>query len=330
MVDTRWQQLADILVNYSTRVKKGDRVLITMMEVETFPLVRAVYAAAVEAGGLPFVEFQSAYLERDLMKLGSGEQIDWVNEMQTTGMEWADVYVGLRGARNPGEFFDIDAGTLSAHKKSMGRISAMRTELTRWVLVRVPNESFAQQASTSLDEMMNFFFNATIRNWEKEAARWREINKVFQAANQHGCLGINGNLLRIQSDVSKGQVLFPAVALGDPAFRLSVGSHFPDIVTVVDENGLVPIRPSCGTIGRGWFGPIVVLPVESDIQIFGKVDCDPGFHIINEPVSALEPEDVFAEGGETCSTVTEKMLLDQFFLPGFGIHHVDVVKSSIV
>ena len=182
MVDTRWQQLADILVNYSTRVKKGDRVLITMMEVETFPLVRAVYAAAVEAGGLPFVEFQSAYLERDLMKLGSGEQIDWVNEMQTTGMEWADVYVGLRGARNPGEFFDIDAGTLSAHKKSMGRISAMRTELTRWVLVRVPNESFAQQASTSLDEMMNFFFNATIRNWEKEAARWREINKVFQAA----------------------------------------------------------------------------------------------------------------------------------------------------
>ncbi len=46
MIDPRWHQLAEILVNYSTAVKKGDRVLITMMEIDTFPLARAVYAAA--------------------------------------------------------------------------------------------------------------------------------------------------------------------------------------------------------------------------------------------------------------------------------------------
>jgi len=182
VIDLRWQQLADILVNYSTAVSKDDRVLITMMEIETFPLAQAVYTAAIKSGGLPFVEFQSAYLERDLMKYGSKEQVDWICEMQTTGMEWADVYVGLRGARNPNEFFDIEAKTLTAHKKSMGKISTMRTELTRWVLVRVPNEAFAQQASTSLDEMMEFFFNATLRDWTNEASRWREINEVFQAA----------------------------------------------------------------------------------------------------------------------------------------------------
>jgi aminopeptidase len=184
MIDARWEQLADILVNYSTGVKKGDRVLITMMETDTFPLARAVYAAAVRAGGLPFVEFQSAYLERDLMKHGSPEQVDWICEMQSQGMDWADVYVGLRGARNPNEFYDIPAKTLAAHKKSMGKISTMRTELTRWVLVRVPNESFAQQAATSLDDMMDFFFNATLRDWTQEAGRWREINAVFQAAEQ--------------------------------------------------------------------------------------------------------------------------------------------------
>jgi len=182
MIDPRWQQLADILVNYSTGVKKGDRVLITMMEIDTFPLARSVYAAAINAGGLPFVEFQSAYLERDLMKHGSKEQVDWICEMQTGGMEWADVYVGLRGARNPNEFIDIDAKTLSAHKKAMGKVSAMRNDLTRWVLVRVPNESFAQQASSSLDEMMAFFFNATLRDWAAETERWQEINRVFQSA----------------------------------------------------------------------------------------------------------------------------------------------------
>jgi aminopeptidase len=104
-------------------------------------------------------------------------------------MEWADVYVGLRGARNPNEFTDIDARTLSAHKKSMGHISAMRNELTRWALVRVPNESFAQQAGTSLDGMMEFFFNATLRDWAAEAGRWQELNSVFQAAEQVRIVG---------------------------------------------------------------------------------------------------------------------------------------------
>jgi|LSQX01.1.fsa_nt_gb aminopeptidase len=182
MIDNRWYQLAEIIVNYSTQVKRGDRVLITMMETETFPLAKAIYAEAVKAGGLPFVEFQSAYLERDLMKHGDEEQVAWVCEMQEKGMEWADVYIGLRGARNPNEFSDIDAKVIASHKESMGRISALRNDLTRWLLIRVPNESFAQQAGTSYEEMMDFFFNATLRDWEKDAQRWYEINEKFQAA----------------------------------------------------------------------------------------------------------------------------------------------------
>ncbi|MDP1714519.1 MAG: aminopeptidase [Anaerolineales bacterium] len=195
MFDPRWQQLAEILVNYSTAVKKGERVLITMMEIDTFPLMRKVYDAVIKAGGLPFVEFQSAYLERDLMKHGSKEQVDWICEMQSSGMEWADVYIGLRGARNPNEFIDIDAKTLSDHKKSMGKISGMRNELTRWVLIRIPNESFAQQAGMRLDDMMEFFFRATLRDWQKEAERYNQIREVFQAAETVRVVGKETDLI---------------------------------------------------------------------------------------------------------------------------------------
>jgi len=183
MIDKRWYELADILVNYSTKVKNGERVFITMMELETFPLAKAVYSMVVKAGGLPFIEFQSAYLERDLMKFGNDDQISWINEMQSKGMEWADVYIGLRGARNPNEFVDINAKNISSHKKSMGYISSMRNDLTRWVLIRVPNESFAQQASTNYEDMMDFFFSATLRDWEKEAVSWYKMREKFQNAN---------------------------------------------------------------------------------------------------------------------------------------------------
>ena len=125
-MDKRWDALASILVNYSIGVKPGERLLITMMEVETEPLARACYREAVKAGGYPFIEYQSAYLEKDLMLNGSMEQVEWVNEMCLNGMEWADCYIGLRGARNPYEWSDIPGAMLSAHKRSLGRVSAER------------------------------------------------------------------------------------------------------------------------------------------------------------------------------------------------------------
>lgn len=194
MMDPRWNKLADILVNYSTNIKKGDKVQITMMETDTFPLARAVYAEVIKAGGLPHIEFQSTYLERDLMLYGSDEQLDWVPDLQSFGMDWADAYIGLRGARNPYEFSKIPPQKIVAHKRSMGKISALRNNVKHWVLVRVPNESFAQQAETSLDEMMQFFFNATLIDWEAEAVRYTEIQKVFQKAETVRILGKNTEL----------------------------------------------------------------------------------------------------------------------------------------
>ena len=194
MTNALWNQLAEILINYSTTTKSGDKVFITMMETETWPLARAVYTQAVKMGAFPYVEYQSAYLERDLMLYGNQAQLDWVTDMQAYGMEWADVYIGLRGARNPHEFTGITADKFSAHKKAMGKISAMRNDLTRWVLVRVPSESLAQQAEMSLDEMMEFFFNATLRDWTVESESYHSIQKVFQAAETVRIIGRDTDL----------------------------------------------------------------------------------------------------------------------------------------
>ena len=148
MVDKRWNDVADVLINYSTRVQPGERVLITMMEVETFPLARAVHAAAVKAGGLPHVEFQSMFLEGDLMRLGSSGQIDWVPEMQTRGLDWADVYIGLRGARNPHEWASIPAERVAAHKRATLPVFGGISGSTRTIFIpRLRHSMFAVRCS---------------------------------------------------------------------------------------------------------------------------------------------------------------------------------------
>ena len=56
---------------------------------------------AVRAGAFPQVQFASAYLERALLRYGDDDLIARVPDLELHGMEWADSYVGLRGARNP-------------------------------------------------------------------------------------------------------------------------------------------------------------------------------------------------------------------------------------
>jgi aminopeptidase len=194
MFDRRWSHLGEILVNYSTRTQASDRLLITMMELETFPLTLAVYEHAVRAGAYPQVQFASAYLERALLTYGNKELIARVPDLEWSGMEWADAYVGLRGARNPHELAGISPERLAAHKRALGAISALRNEQTRWVLVRVPNESFAQAAGMSLAAAMDFFFDATLRDWEEESRRYRRIRDKFQAAAQVRIVGRDTDL----------------------------------------------------------------------------------------------------------------------------------------
>jgi aminopeptidase len=174
-VDKRWAQVAQVLVQYSTGVKRGERVMIAMHEVESLPLVRAVYEEAVKAGAYVQVQFLAEYLKHSLIRYGSQEQIEWVPEIEAYGMEWADVYFGLRGAHNLYELADVRPALLAAHQRALGEISALRWQKTRWCLVRVPNESFAQQAETDLDTIMDLFFNSVLRDWESEATGWRRI-----------------------------------------------------------------------------------------------------------------------------------------------------------
>ena len=62
------------------------------------------------------------------MQFGSPQQLEWVSDMMSYGMEWADVYIGLRGARNPFEFNKISPKKVTLHKQAMGKISAIRNE----------------------------------------------------------------------------------------------------------------------------------------------------------------------------------------------------------
>lgn len=188
-MDRRWTQLGDLLVTYSAGVRPDEKVMIAMGEVESFPLVRAVYEAAVRAGAYPQVQFLSEKLRHSLLQFGSERQLAWMPEIEAFGMEWADVYFGLRGAYNLAEHWDIPSSRLSVNQAVLGRISALRWEKTRWCLVRVPNAAFAQQAGVDEETVTEMFFRACLLDWEGETRTWQEWARRLNQADHVRIVG---------------------------------------------------------------------------------------------------------------------------------------------
>ena len=86
-MDKRWNALGKTLVNYSLKVQPGEKVMIMMMEVETYPLALEVYSEVIRAGGYAQIQFMSEAIKHRILKYGNDDQLSWVPEVEAYGME---------------------------------------------------------------------------------------------------------------------------------------------------------------------------------------------------------------------------------------------------
>lgn len=193
-MDPRWEKLGSLLVNYSTKVKKNERVIIAMTEPAVFPLALAVYRAVIKAGAYPQVQLLSEKFRREILTHGNDEQIAWVPELETHSTLWADVYIGLRGANNIFELQDISPQTLAKNQAAMGVVSTKRWENTRWCLIRVPSEALAQQAKMSYEVLEDMFFDSCFLDWENEDVQWRHWADILNKGDKIRITGDNTDL----------------------------------------------------------------------------------------------------------------------------------------
>lgn len=212
-MDKRWEQLGNLLVNYSMEVKSGEKVMIAFCEIETFELVRAIYRACIQVGAYSQVQFLSEELNRLILKYGNTDQLNWVPEIEAYGMEWADVYFGLRGAHNLDVFWDIPAEKLARLRRAMGKISTMRWEKTRWCLTRVPNSALAYQAGVDEETITDMYFDACLLDWPEISKEWYRWAGILNHGKHIRLVG-NGTDLHFSVegrtwDVANGHINMP-------------------------------------------------------------------------------------------------------------------------
>ncbi|MDY5731506.1 MAG: aminopeptidase [Eubacteriales bacterium] len=168
MKDPRVQKLAHMLINYSTELKAGEKVLIEVTGYHT-EIVSALVEEAYKVGALPFVQVNHQSIQRALIAGATDEQLAFLAKHDAERMRNMQAYIGIRGDNNLYELSDVPAAQMQKYlslysKEVHGKI---RVPQTRWVVLRYPNDSMAQSAKMSTEQFTDFYFDVCTMDYEK-------------------------------------------------------------------------------------------------------------------------------------------------------------------
>jgi aminopeptidase len=168
MFDPRMQKLARNLIRYSCELKKGEKVLIEAFDIPE-EMVALLVREAAKVGGVPMVTTKHSKVLRELYKSSKAEGIKLAAEFEKARMEKCDAYIGLRGSFNINEMGDVPPAKMAAYQKHWLKPVHLdvRVPDTKWVILRWPSPSMAQQAKMSTEAFEDFFFDVCNLDYAK-------------------------------------------------------------------------------------------------------------------------------------------------------------------
>ncbi len=193
MADPRVEKFAKVLVEYCTRIKPGDRVLIEATTAAE-PLVRALYLQILEAGGhpVPLLQLPDMFFPQheDLLTLyGNDAQLDFVPPLHKLAYDQFESRIRIHSTTNTRSQTNMDAS--SAQKRNLPTGIITETQMRRgadgsfkWVTTLYPTQAYAQDAEMSFEQYEDFVFRACHVHEDDPVRFWRKVEKDHEKSIQ--------------------------------------------------------------------------------------------------------------------------------------------------
>ena len=186
MSDDRIEKLADVLVRYSIAARPGDKVAV-MGEVAAAPLIRAVYAKVLQAGGHPYVHVALPGMEELFYRYASDEQLQHISGPARLVVETYDARIWIGAEENTKALSGVDSAKMVLQRRA--HTDMMKTFMRRsasgefrWVSTLYPTNAYAQDAEMSLDEYEDFVYGACLTDMDDPVGAWQRLSARQQKA----------------------------------------------------------------------------------------------------------------------------------------------------
>jgi aminopeptidase len=200
MHDSRLDQLARVLIRHSTKLQKGEKVLIDLFDVPEemgVALIRATRAA----GGVPFVQLHRATLSRELALAASEAQLETASTVELARMKKMQAYIAVRGSHNITELTDVPEEKMKLVAGKMRPVMDWRINKTKWVVLRWPTPAMAQQAQMSTEAFEDYFFKVCTLDYSRMIPGMKALKALMDKTDRVHLKGPGTDLLFSIKDI---------------------------------------------------------------------------------------------------------------------------------
>ncbi|MTI71491.1 MAG: aminopeptidase [Firmicutes bacterium] len=180
MADQRIEKLANLLVNYSLKIKKGEHLLIEGYDISQ-PLIKAVYKEAIKKGAHVDTKIMLDGLKEIFLKEANDNQLEHVSPYLKFYSENYDARLTLLGGYNEKSLSNVDSKKLKKRSAATRDITIKLMERMgkdqKWCGTMFPTNASAQEANMSLDEYEDFVFEAGLLDSEDPIGEWEKNSK---------------------------------------------------------------------------------------------------------------------------------------------------------
>lgn len=185
MHDQRLDKLAEVLVKHSTKVQPGENVLIEAVDVPQ-EMVISLIRNIRKAGGVPMVTVKSSKIMRELIQGNDEATVKLYGDYEAYRMDKVKAYMALRGSFNVSEMSDVSDEAMHKYEEHWLKPVhfARRVPKTKWVVLRWPTSSMAQQAQKSTEAFENFYFDVCTLDYSKMEEASRPLRKLMEKTDR--------------------------------------------------------------------------------------------------------------------------------------------------
>jgi len=189
MRDPRITKLAQNLINYSVRLKPGERILIE--NYNAGELTKALVEEAYKAGGVPFVNVFDTEINRVLISSSTDGQLEYIAKWGVQQMSDMQAYIGVRGSLNVSEMGGVPAERMKKYMEICSHAihHKIRVKKTKWCVLRYPNDSMAQLADMPTEEFENFYFDVCNLDYSKMSKAMDSLTALMDRTDKVRLVG---------------------------------------------------------------------------------------------------------------------------------------------
>ena len=193
-MDEKIKKLSYTIVNYSLKLEKGNKVLITSRTNKPILLIKNLIKDINEVGAIPFVEIKEPKIDSYLLKKQTDERIEEIKKHEKQKVNNYDAFINIRYTTNEFENIDVDPEIIKKTSTATKETDFIRVNERKWVLLNYPSEIDAYKAKKNTDEYFNYALDVMNVDYNKMLKDVLPLKELMEKTDEVRILGPNTDL----------------------------------------------------------------------------------------------------------------------------------------